>query len=76
MPHTPGIDVTVGKTKIVHPARPAPLRLQDEKFEACENGTKVCLTLEEAKKIPANKQEIGRYVGEINAVLNYYQAIE
>lgn len=73
VPHDRELNLTIERTKTVHPPLPEPMKLKDEKFVACENGTMVCMTPEDAKVIPQNKKEMGRWSSEIMGVVRYYR---
>ena len=55
----------------VKPARPAPFKLYREPWKAC--GNKLCLAPNEAKQSLQNKAKVGRWMGQANAVMNYYE---
>lgn len=56
---------------LIHPPKPNPVRLRDEHWYAC--GEQVCMTPAEAKKVLENKAEVGRYMTEMNNLVEYYR---
>jgi hypothetical protein len=57
--------------QIVHPPRPKPVQLLDERWYAC--GNQVCMKPAEAKKVLRNKAEVGRYMREMDNLVDYYR---
>lgn len=65
------VKVEVQGQKTTHPPMPSPLKLEQPKWEVC--GDKVCMPVEEAKKINRNSVAVGRWMGQANAALTYYR---
>jgi hypothetical protein len=53
------------------PARPAGIKLVDEKFQRC--GKMVCLPPAAAQRLVQNKVEIYGWMSSANAVMDYYE---
>lgn len=66
----PAPTVFVEKT-VVHPPKPKPVKLMDERWYPC--GDQLCMAPAEAKKVLRNKAEVGRYMGEMNNLVEYYR---
>ena len=65
---------SVNQAPIVHPSKPRPVTLQDEKWYPCgPNGKSLCMNPAEAKKLLRNKAELGRYMTEMNNLVDYYR---
>jgi len=55
---------------------PAPVKLRDEKWRACENGKSYCMSASEVKKVLENKAKIGQYIGRLRNNLEYYRSLD
>lgn len=67
----PEIKVQIEPQKTTHPPTPSPLKLEQPKWQAC--GDKVCMTVDEAKKVNRNSVAVGRWMGQAKAALTYYR---
>ncbi|WP_092498661.1 hypothetical protein [Faunimonas pinastri] len=65
--------VRTERLKIVHPARPGPVKLYDEKWQGCESGKMVCVTPDDARKSVENKIAVGRWMTKMNGLVTYYE---
>lgn len=59
---------------VVHPRKPAPVKLKDETFRVDENGN-VVMTPEEFGTILENKINLGRWMASMNNIVDYYRAL-
>lgn len=58
------------------PARPEPIKLEDEKFLVCpkeDPKSYVCMTPDGARVVVRNKTKIIRWMKDANAVIDYYE---
>lgn len=70
-----GPRVTVAPTiKRVHPELPPPVRLADEKWTPCENGTRYCQTPAQVQRVIRNKTQVGQWMSRASNILCYYRA--
>jgi hypothetical protein len=53
------------------PARPNPIQLYNEPYKVC--GPMVCLKPSEAQRSLENKVEIGRWMGQANSLIKFYE---
>jgi hypothetical protein len=59
----------------IKPERPSPIRLVDENFIPCVYNQQdmICLTPNNAQALIENKVKIGRWMGQANNVIDYYE---
>lgn len=56
------------------PARPAPVTVRDVQYRFCTEAKDfVCLSRSDAKAEVANKVQIGKFLKEQNAIIDYYE---
>jgi hypothetical protein len=68
--------VLAPKVEQYQPNRPAPLKLEDETFVACPHEDPalfVCMTFENARKLPANKVKTLQWIKDADAVIDFYE---
>jgi nitrous oxide reductase accessory protein NosL len=73
----PQIETRVVQPNIIHPERPTPIRLKDEKLYPCKvDGQDVlCMKPQDAEILIENKVIVGRWVSEANNIIDYYRRV-
>lgn len=70
------LDIRVKPVTTIAPPLPAPLHIARVHWRTCDRGSKACLSWVDARRMERNKVAIGRWMGQANAVIEYYRGLD